>query len=149
MPASREAAAQCGIEWPARNPFVGIVARAIELMHACEESLAILGSYREPAEPRVKFEIRAGEGCAATEAPRGLLYHRYRVDESGLVEFSKIVPPTAQNLRRMEDDLRLLLPPLLDRPEEEILEACERLVRAYDPCISCATHFLRLNLERG
>jgi len=148
FPQAREAARTCGVSWPCSNPFKGIVARAIELVHAFEEAISILDSYQEPAASRVEISVRAGEGCAATEAPRGLLYHRYRIDDQGLVEFAKIVPPTAQNYRRMEDDLRLLLPGVLDRSEAEIAQACENLVRTYDPCISCSTHFLKLRLDR-
>jgi coenzyme F420-reducing hydrogenase alpha subunit len=119
------------------------------LIHACEEALAIIETYREPASSRVEFKIHAGEGCAATEAPRGLLYHRYRINEQGLVEFAKIIPPTAQNYRRMEDDLKAILPGVLDQSEAEIAQVCEKLIRTYDPCISCSTHFLKLRLERG
>ncbi len=148
-PAAWQAAQESGIGWPCRNPYAGIVARGVELVHAFEEALSIVENYCEPARSRVEIEVRAGEGCAATEAPRGVLYHRYRIDERGLVEFAKIVPPTAQNCRRMEDDLRLLLPGLLDRPEPEIRHLCEQLVRSYDPCISCSTHFLKLELDRS
>jgi coenzyme F420-reducing hydrogenase alpha subunit len=66
----------------------------------------------------------------------------------GLIESAKIVPPTSQNMRRIEDDLRQLLPPLLQHSDEEIIQACEHLVRSYDPCISCSTHFLKLKIER-
>ena len=93
--------------------------------------------------------MQAGEGCAATEAPRGLLYHRYRINDQGLVEAAKIVPPSSQNMRRMEEDLRQLLPAYLDQPEAEIARVSENLVRTYDPCISCSTHFLKLRLDRG
>jgi coenzyme F420-reducing hydrogenase alpha subunit len=149
MPQALAAARACGVSWPCRNPYMGIAARAVELIHACEEALAIIETYHEPAASRVEFKIRAGEGCAATEAPRGLLYHRYRINDRGLVEFAKIVPPTAQNYHRMEDDLRAILPGVLDQPEAEIAQVCEKLIRAYDPCISCSTHFLKLRLERG
>jgi len=148
FPQAKAAAGTCGVAWPCNNPFKGIVGRGIELLNAIEEALAIIELYQEPAASRVNITVRAGEGCAVTEAPRGLLYHRYRIDDQGLVEFAKIVPPTAQNYRRMEDDLRLLLPGVLDRPEAEIAQACENLVRTYDPCISCSTHFLKLKLER-
>jgi coenzyme F420-reducing hydrogenase alpha subunit len=97
----------------------------------------------------VELKVHAGEGCAATEAPRGLLYHRYRINDQGLVELAKIIPPTAQNLRRMEDDLKSILPGVLEQPETEIAQVCEKLIRSYDPCISCSTHFLKLRLERG
>jgi sulfhydrogenase subunit alpha len=87
-------------------------------------------------------------GSAATEAPRGLLYHRYEIDERGIILLAKIVPPTAQNQKRIEDDLRHFVPGLMTRPAEEITLRCEQAVRNYDPCISCATHFLRLKIDR-
>jgi sulfhydrogenase subunit alpha len=149
FPQARQAAQSSGIHWPSNNPYAGIVARAIELVHACEEALAIIEAYEPPAQSRTECPPRAGEGCAASEAPRGTLYHRYRVDERGIVQFARIVPPTAQNLRRMEDDLRLLIPTLLDRSEPDIARACEDLVRCYDPCISCSTHFLKVRLDRA
>jgi len=149
MPQALEAARTCGVSWPCRNPYMGIVARAIELIHACEEALAIIEAYREPASSRVEFKVHAGQGCAATEAPRGLLYHRYRIDDRGLVEFARIVPPTAQNYHRMEDDLKAILPGVLNQSEAEIAQVCEKLIRTYDPCISCSTHFVKLRLERG
>jgi coenzyme F420-reducing hydrogenase alpha subunit len=149
MPQALAAARACGVSWPCRNPYMGIVARAVELIHACEEALAIIAAYREPASSRVEFKVHAGKGCAATEAPRGLLYHRYRINDQGLVEFAKIIPPTAQNLRRMEDDLKGILPGVLEQPEAEIAQVCEKLIRTYDPCISCSTHFVKLRLERG
>jgi coenzyme F420-reducing hydrogenase alpha subunit len=148
LPRAKEAALASGISWPCKNPYQGIVARAVELAHAFEEALALIAAYQEPARSREDFKVRAGEGCAATEAPRGTLYHRYRIDDRGLVEFAKIVPPTSQNLRRMEDDLRLLLGGIAAKPEAEITHACEHLIRSYDPCISCSTHFLKLRLDR-
>jgi coenzyme F420-reducing hydrogenase alpha subunit len=149
LPRAQAAARSCGIAWPCHNPFMGIVARAVELVHACEEALALIDAYQEPARSRVDFRVQAGEGCAATEAPRGLLYHRYRINDQGLVEAAKIIPPTAQNMRRIEDDLRQFLPGFLAQPESEIARASENLVRCYDPCISCSTHFLKLKLDRG
>jgi coenzyme F420-reducing hydrogenase alpha subunit len=149
MPQALAAARACGVSWPCRNPYMGIVARAVELIHACEEALAIIEAYPEPASSRAEFKVHAGEGCAATEAPRGLLYHRYRINDQGLVEFAKIIPPTAQNYHRMEDDLKAILPGVLDQSEAEIAQVCEKLIRTYDPCISCSTHFVKLRLERG
>jgi sulfhydrogenase subunit alpha len=147
-PQAAELAATCGIAWPSRNPFHGIVARGIELVHACEESIAIIDRYEEPQSPRVPIEVRQGEGCSVTEAPRGMLYHFYRIDRNGLVEQAKIIPPTAQNLQRIEDDLRLLVGGMADKSDAEITARCESLVRSYDPCISCSTHFLRVRIER-
>jgi len=147
-PLARKAADECGLTWPCLNPYAGIAARAIEMVMACEESLQIIESYQEPDSPRVEYAPRAGEGCSATEAPRGLLYHRYRFNDQGIVQSARIVPPTCQNYRRIEDDLRLILPGLLDRPDAEIMEACEKLVRNYDPCISCSTHAVRVQIGR-
>ena len=149
FPQAKQAWIAAGITLPVRNPFLGVLARAVELVHACEEALAIIESYQEPQRGRVDFTIRKGEGCAATEAPRGILFHRYRFSEQGLIEFAKIVPPTSQNLRRIEDDLRLLVPSLMQRPDEEIIRACEHLVRNYDPCISCSTHFMKVRIRRN
>jgi coenzyme F420-reducing hydrogenase alpha subunit len=147
--AKRQAEA-CGVSWPCRNNFKSIIARAIELIDAYEEAIAIIKDYNaEPAVSRVEHVPKAGEGCHATEAPRGLLYHRYRIGEDGCIAEAKIVPPTAQNQGRIEDDLRAFLPRVLGDDVATAARRCEHLIRNYDPCISCATHFLRLHIERG
>jgi sulfhydrogenase subunit alpha len=147
-PRARRAADRCGIDWPSGNPFHGIVARAIELVAAFEEAARIAGEYHaEPEAPRVAFEPRAGVGCHATEAPRGLLYHRYRIGGDGLIAAAAIVPPTSQNQAQIEKDLQAYLPTVLDCDDAEATRRCEHLIRTYDPCISCATHFLKI--ERG
>jgi len=148
-PIARKAAGERGVAWPCFNPYAGIVARAIELVMACEDSLELIRNYCEPEPPRLEYALRAGEGCAATEAPRGLLYHRYRFNDQGIVQSARIVPPTCQNYRRIEDDLRLILPAILGRPDAEIVDTCEKLVRNYDPCISCSTHALRVSVDRN
>jgi coenzyme F420-reducing hydrogenase alpha subunit len=148
-PAAQQAADDSGIVWPCSNPFAGIVARAVELVFAFEESLHLIESYAEPEQPCLDYTLRPGEGCAATEAPRGLLYHRYRINDRGLVQNARIVPPTCQNCRRIEDDLRLLVPKILDRTDEEIVDACEKLVRNYDPCLSCSVHAVKVHLDRS
>jgi sulfhydrogenase subunit alpha len=145
---AQQAARDCGIAPPCRNPFRGIVVRAVEMVFACHEALRIVDEYEAPSAPRVEPFLRSGTGWAATEAPRGTLYHRYEIDEGGMIRFAKIVPPTSQNQKRIEDDLRFYLPGLITRPVEEITARCEQAVRNYDPCISCATHFLRLHLTR-
>lgn len=147
-PAARSLADEVGIDWPCHNPYQAIVARGLEVIHAYEEALSILRDYQPVRPPRVRYEYRAGEGSAATEAPRGLLYHRYAVDEGGRMTAALIVPPTSQNQRQIEDDLRQLLPGILDREDSEVAMDCERLIRSYDPCISCSTHFLKLTLDR-
>jgi coenzyme F420-reducing hydrogenase alpha subunit len=149
-PLARETARECGLEPPVLNPFRSIVVRAVELVFACEESLRLIENYEPPARPWTPYDRRAGTGMAATEAPRGLLFHRYTIDETGLILTSKIVPPTAQNLKRIEDDLWRYLPQVIsarwDAPVEEITWRAEQAIRNYDPCISCATHFLKVRV---
>jgi coenzyme F420-reducing hydrogenase alpha subunit len=122
--------------------------RAIELVFACHEALRVIRGYEPPPLPRAQTRARAATGQAATEAPRGLLFHRYALDQNGLITSAKIVPPTSQNQKRIEEDLRHFVSQIATRPSEEITLKCEQAVRNYDPCISCATHFLRLHLER-
>lgn len=150
-PRARAAAEACGIQLPIINPFQSIVARAIEVVAACEEAIRIATSHAdEPlAACRVEHEPRDGVGCHATEAPRGLLYHRYEVGGDGLVKAAVIVPPTSQNQGQIEADLAALLPGVLDRGDDEVRHRCEHLIRTFDPCISCATHFLELEIDRA
>ena len=145
---ARQAAAEVGLKVPVLNPFRSIIVRAVELVFACEEALRIIGEYEPPEAPRAKVRMRAGTGQAITEAPRGILYHRYQIDGEGKILAAKIVPPTSQNQKRIEDDLWQFVPQLSALPQEEITLRCEQAVRNYDPCISCATHFLRLEMTR-
>ncbi|MDT8376187.1 MAG: Ni/Fe hydrogenase subunit alpha [Mariprofundaceae bacterium] len=138
-----------GLMLPLTNPFHGIVARSIEMLEAIEEAIEIIEGYLPPAQPAAECQVRAGECMAATEAPRGVLYHRYRVSAGGLIEEAKIVPPTSQNQSRIEADIRSLLPSIIDKDDRQIAHACERIIRCYDPCISCATHFLNLTIDRN
>jgi coenzyme F420-reducing hydrogenase alpha subunit len=149
-PRTRQAAEACGIAWPSRNNYHSIVARAIELINAFDEAVHIVERYLvEPSPSRTPYSPRAGAGCHATEAPRGLLYHRYRIGDDGLIAEAKLVPPTAQNQGQIEADLRGYLPRLLALDDARATQKCEHLIRNYDPCISCATHFLKLNIERS
>ena len=132
-----------------RNPFLSIVARAVELLHAVAEAADIVGGYVPPARPAEPWTPRAGTAAWATEAPRGLLFHRYQVDDAGAVRAAQIVPPTSQNQAAIEHDLELFAPAVVDLPHAEATLRLEQLIRAYDPCISCATHFLRLRVERS
>lgn len=148
LPASVQAAArEAGLKPVCRNPFQSIVVRAVETLYACEEALRIVGEYEEPDAPSLKAEPRAAVGWGASEAPRGVLYHRYRVDEQGLVQEAQIIPPTSQNQKMIEADLRQMVAANLELPEPELTLRCEQTIRNYDPCISCATHFLRLEIE--
>ena len=145
---ARQAASDCKLSVPCRNQFKSIVARAVELVFACDEALRLIEIYEPPEAPKVEVEPQAATGQAATEAPRGTLYHRYSLDDQGMVTAAKIVPPTSQNQKQIEDDLWRFVPQVLDLPEEELTWKCEQAVSNYDPCISCATHFLRVKLER-
>jgi coenzyme F420-reducing hydrogenase alpha subunit len=149
-PAAKRAAQACGIAWPSRNNFQSIAARAIEMIDAFEEAVAIVKDYNaEPAESRVHFQPKPGSGCHATEAPRGLIYHRYRIGDDGLVAEAKIVPPTSQNQGQIENDLRAYVPRIAGFDDAVATQKCEHMIRNYDPCISCSTHFLDLRIERG
>lgn len=147
-PVARQAAREVGFLPECRNPFQGIVARAVEILYACDEALRLLERYEEPERPFLDVEPKAATGYGCTEAPRGILYHRYTLDAEGTIQEAKIVPPTSQNQARIEQDLRHFVAQHLELPEEELQWKCEQAVRNYDPCISCATHFLKLHLER-
>ena len=147
-PLAQATAREAGLGPVCTNPFQSIIVRAVETLYAVEEALAIIEAYERPEAPAVKVEPRAAVGCAATEAPRGLLYHRYRIDADGVIQEAKIVPPTSQNQGIIEDDLFHFVSQRLDLPDEKLTWQCEQMVRNYDPCISCATHFLKVNLER-
>ena len=148
-PIAKQAAENCGISWPSRNNFQSIAARAIEVIDAYEEAVAIVKSYNaEPAESRVLFNPQPGVGCHATEAPRGLIYHRYRIGDDGLIAEAKIVPPTSQNQGQIENDLRAYVPRVATFDDAVATQKCEHMIRNYDPCISCSTHFLNLKIER-
>jgi sulfhydrogenase subunit alpha len=146
-PLARETAKEAGLGPVCKNPFKSIIVRAVEMLYAVEEALAIIEAYERPAESALKVAPRVSSGCAATEAPRGLLYHRYSLDDNGLIQEAKIVPPTSQNQGIIEADLYHFVSEHLDLPEDKLTWQCEQLVRNYDPCISCATHFLKLKFE--
>jgi coenzyme F420-reducing hydrogenase alpha subunit len=145
---AREAAQAERLLPPVTNPFRSIVVRAIELVFACHEALRIVREYEPPLASRTEVTPRNAVGQAITEAPRGILYHRFGLDAEGLVLIAKIVPPTSQNQKRIEDDLRVFAAQVACLPIEKARWKCEQAIRNYDPCISCATHFLRLEVER-
>ncbi len=144
----KELAEAVSVTPPVLNPFKSIVVRGLEVVFALEEALRIINSYEQPAEPAVPFEVKASEGWAVTEAPRGSLYHRYKLAADGKIEEAQIVPPTSQNQKRIETDLTAFLPDRLEYEDEQLTLECEQLVRSYDPCISCATHFLDVTVNR-
>ncbi len=140
-------AAEVGLGPVVDNPFQSIVVRSLETLYAVDEAIRIIDAYRPPSQPFVDVPARAGEGSAATEAPRGLLYHHYRIDDDGRILTAQIVPPTAQNQPTIESDLRQFVGANLDLELAELEHRCEQVIRNYDPCISCATHFMKLTVE--
>ncbi len=148
-PVVDQAARATGIAWPCRNPYVGIVVRALEVLYAVDEALRLIAAYEPPSVPAIGYEPRAGTGAWITEAPRGILYHRYVIDGDGRIALATIVAPTSQNLRQIEEDLIRFAPSVLALPEDQAAWRCEQVVRNYDPCISCATHSLKLRVIEG
>ena len=148
-PLARQAAAEVGLGPVCRNPFQSIVIRSVEILYAFDEALRIIDAYEEPDHAAVEVTPRAATGYGWTEAPRGMLYHRYRIDDDGIVLDAKIVPPTSQNQRSIEEDLRGVVSANLGLSDESLALRCEQAIRNHDPCISCATHFLKLEIDRG
>ncbi|HTX62202.1 MAG TPA: Ni/Fe hydrogenase subunit alpha [Acidimicrobiales bacterium] len=145
---ARRAATEAGIGPVCVNPFRSIVVRAVELVAACDEALRLVEAYDPPVPPSVTVTARAGTGTGATEAPRGLLFHRYELDGEGAIQSARIVPPTSQNQLSIEGDLRQVAEAGLDLDDEALTWRCEQAVRNHDPCISCAAHFLDVRVER-
>lgn len=142
--------AQAGITFPDYNMFHSIGARAIEIFYAMHEAIRLLEAYDPPEIPFVAAQPKAGSACAGTEAPRGVLWHHYALDARGRVTAATIVPPTSQNQARIEEDMyETLQRGGLDRPDDELRLEAEKVIRNYDPCISCSTHFLKLTVERA
>jgi sulfhydrogenase subunit alpha len=137
------------ITLPSYNMYHSIIARAIEIYFAVIEAIRILKECNTSEPPAKPVKPLAGIGYGCTEAPRGILWHRYEFDEQGLVKNAIIVPPTSQNQARIEEDIRITLENNgLNRSDDEIRTEGERVIRNYDPCISCATHFLKLRTIR-
>jgi coenzyme F420-reducing hydrogenase alpha subunit len=148
-PWARDVAEGVGLGQVCSNPFRSIVVRVIEIVFACEEALRLIDGYERPPEPFLDVEPRHAVGFGASEAPRGLLYHRYAIDGEGAITEAHIVPPTSQNQLSIEDDLRAYVVGRTHLPDAELQWQLEQAIRSYDPCISCATHFLDLTLDRG
>lgn len=145
-PIARQAAAEAGLGDQCRNPFRSIVVRAVEVVYAIEEALRIIAEYHRPSRPFVDVPARAGVGHGVSEAPRGLLYHRYEVGDDGLIQAATIIPPTSQNQAAIEYDLAELVTANLSLDDAALTSLCERSIRNYDPCISCSAHFLTLTM---
>ena len=147
-PLAQEAARDAGLSPVCANPFQSIIVRSVEVLYACDEALRLIDAYEPPAPPAAPIEPRAAIGHACTEAPRGILYHRYQIDDQGLILDAQIVPPTSQNQKTIEEDLFDYVSQHIDTPKPELTWQCEQTIRNYDPCISCSTHFLTLHVDR-
>ncbi|WP_166348629.1 Ni/Fe hydrogenase subunit alpha [Phytoactinopolyspora limicola] len=148
-PMAREVAHDAGLGEQERNPFRGIIVRAVEVVYAIDEALRLIDGYQPPAPAAIEVPPHAGVGYGITEAPRGVLYHRYELDAAGLVTSAKIVPPTSQNQASIEHDLTEFVSTRLSLPDDQLQWECEQAIRNYDPCISCSAHFLDFTVERS
>jgi sulfhydrogenase subunit alpha len=146
---AREAAERAGLGEECRNPFKSIVVRAVEILYAFDEALRLIEEYEPPDPPVVEMAAKASTGTGWSEAPRGMLWHRYRLEDDGSIAEARIVPPTSQNQARIERDLLEFVRPRVHLPDDRLQWECEQAIRNYDPCISCSTHFLKLEVERA
>lgn len=144
----KEIAEEVGLGKECYNPFKSIIVRGIETLYSCEEAMRLIENYEMPQKPCVEIEPFEATGYSCTEAPRGMIYHRYSVNSEGIITDAKIVPPTSQNQKTIENDLKNFVPSVIHLSEKELTLKCEQAIRNYDPCISCATHFLKLNIQR-
>ncbi len=144
----RGLAGEVGLGAECRNPFKSIIVRSLETLFACCEALRIIEDYEEPEKPAVEVSPKAGTGHWATEAPRGMLYHRYTMDADGVIEDARIIPPTSQNQKAIEEDLLEFVRLNAKLPDDKLTWGCEQVIRNYDPCISCSCHFLKLKIDR-
>ena len=147
-PMAAAAAAAAGLGESCRNPFRSIIVRAVEVVCAIEEAIRLIEAYQPPSLPSVDVPARAATGHGVSEAPRGVLYQRYELDSAGSVVSARIIPPTSQNQAAIERDLRQFVQARLTLTDDQLAAECEQAIRSYDPCISCATHFLDLEVER-
>jgi coenzyme F420-reducing hydrogenase alpha subunit len=147
-PTVQALAREAGLGPVCRNPFKSIIVRALELVYACEEALRLIAAYDPPQQASVPIEPRASTGFGCTEAPRGICWQRYDFQQDGTIERARIVPPTSQNQPSIEADLAAVAATVLDQPDDIIRGICEQSIRNHDPCISCSTHFLKLNVRR-
>jgi coenzyme F420-reducing hydrogenase alpha subunit len=138
------------LELPNYSPFSSNLARIAELVQCIDQSIEIIKNIRLKEEKafdfrKLKNKKNLYEGSAVTEAPRGILYHSYRINKNGMITGADIITPTAKNLLCIENDIRYFIPSIIKKPRDKIIIELEKLVRSYDPCLSCSTHFLEVN----
>jgi sulfhydrogenase subunit alpha len=139
-----------GLHLPCLNPYQSIIIRSIEILFALYEALRIIDDYEEDSQiSSLAIHPKEGWGYSATEAPRGLLYHHFHIDENGVIQEAKIIPPTSQNQKTIEEDLFVVAQRNASACDDTLRCECERAIRNFDPCISCATHFLSLKRTYG
>jgi sulfhydrogenase subunit alpha len=145
-PEAKEAAEEMGLKHPCYNPYMNNIAQVVETVHCFEDSINLIDDLISDGLSDEKVELlpKVGRGVGATEAPRGTLYHEHKMDSNGKITYANYVIPTAQNLANIENDLRSLIPQVLNKKKEEIILDIEMLVRAYDPCISCSSHLMKV-----
>lgn len=148
-PAAKQIAEAVGLPKKVTNPFKSILVRSVEVVYAFEEALRIIDNYTMPDKPAFEVEPKAGTGYGATEAPRGICYHRYTINDEGIITDAKIVAPTSVNQQVIESDLYHYVQPNVHLPDDKLQWVCEQAIRNYDPCISCSCHFLKLNVKRS
>jgi sulfhydrogenase subunit alpha len=155
-PVAKAVAEKIGLTAPCHNPFLNTAAQLVECAHCAEEALQIVEQFLDRGLDQSEtvivgvnenrsIPVQAGNGVGAVEVPRGILFHNYEVDGQGIIQQANCVIPTGQNLANIEADMHKLVPEILDKTDAEITLALEMLVRAYDPCISCSTHFLEVD----
>ena len=146
-PRAKAAADELGMKPIVTNSFFNSAAQAVEMVHCIEDSILLIDKLVDKGvkeEPLYQFQGKGGEGVGSCDVPRGILFHNYVIDDDGLIQGANCIIPTNQNYANMEADMRALVPQILDRPQAEITLMMEMLIRAYDPCISCSTHFLNV-----
>jgi len=148
-PAAQDIIKECNLKLPNNKIVHNNTCQAIEILHLFDRTISLLKKMKSEKQPIKEIRPKEASGTGVTEAPRGTLYHQYDFDEKGFVKKADIIVPTNQNNNTVEQDLKQFIPGLLDLPQEKANLEIEKVVRAYDPCISCATHFLKVNWKKG
>ena len=149
LPEAKKAAAELGLKAPNHNPYMITVAQVVESGHALEDAISIIDKLLAKGlkEEKNRIKVKAGRGVGAVEAPRGILFHDYTFDDKGILTKANCIIPTNQNHNNIQKDMEALVPGILNQSEDDIRLKLEMLVRAYDPCISCSTHMLRVSFK--